>query len=40
LKISDVIEKSVTEPAKEVGKGVGKVFSKIFGIFGDKTPKQ
>jgi penicillin-binding protein 1B len=43
LKISDVIEKGVAEPAKEVGKGVGKVFSKIFGIFGgggDKTPKQ
>jgi penicillin-binding protein 1B len=27
LKISDVIEKGVAEPAKEVGKGVGKVIS-------------
>jgi hypothetical protein len=45
VKISDVIEKTVAEPAKEVGKGVNKVFqgvSKVLGgLFGggkEKTP--
>jgi penicillin-binding protein 1B len=46
LKISDVIEKGVTEPAKEAGKGVGKVIQGVGRIFGglfgggdDKKPK-
>jgi hypothetical protein len=46
LRISEAIEKTVTEPAKEVGagvgkvlKGVGKVFGGLFGG-GNKDPKQ
>jgi hypothetical protein len=47
LTISDVIDRGVAEPAKEVGKGVGSVIKgvgKIFGgIFGgggdDKKPQ-
>src|SRR5262245_3585187 len=45
VKISDVIEKTVAEPAKEVGKGVNKVFQGVGkvlgGLFGggkEKTP--
>ena len=43
-RISDVLDKGIAEPAKEAGKGVGKVFEgagRFFGsLFGkDKTPK-
>jgi penicillin-binding protein 1B len=33
-RISDAIEKGVTEPAKEVGKGLGKVISGVGKVFG------
>jgi membrane carboxypeptidase/penicillin-binding protein len=45
LRISDVIDKTVAEPAKEVGKGVNKVFQgvgkvlgSLFGSGKDKAP--
>ena len=34
LKISETIEKVVTEPTKEVAKGIGKVIRGVGGIFG------
>jgi penicillin-binding protein 1B len=40
LKISDAIEKTVAEPAKEVSRGLGKIFRGVFGgIFGSNKDK-